>query len=112
VGAFEIRLKNENRAILQIDAPGVEGYILGRSDSKISYIPDIDLATFNALENGVSRRHAALVKHQGMVYVLDLGSVNGTFLNNERLSSDLPYPLGSGEELRLGNLSVYIVKIT
>lgn len=110
-GVLEIRLKNENRAIVQIDAPGIEGYILGRSDTKISYIPDIDLGAFNALENGVSRRHAVLINYQNGVHLLDLGSVNGTFINNERLSSDTPYPLCSGDELRLGSLDISILKI-
>lgn len=110
-GVLEIRLKSENRAIVQIDAPSIEGYIIGRSDTKISYTPDIDLGTYNALENGVSRRHAVLINYQDGVHLLDLGSVNGTFINNERLSSDTPYPLCSGDELRLGSLDISILKI-
>jgi pSer/pThr/pTyr-binding forkhead associated (FHA) protein len=111
VGLLEIRLKTENKAIVQIDAPGVEGYIIGRADHKISYLPDIDLGIYNALENGVSRRHAALINFQNVVHVVDLGSVNGTFLNNERLNADIPYAINIFDELRLGNLDVSISSI-
>jgi pSer/pThr/pTyr-binding forkhead associated (FHA) protein len=92
----------------QIDLSGKEGYIIGRSDRKSSYIPDIDLAVYRALDKGVSRRHAALVRYQGHIHILDLNSINGTFLNGERLTSDMPYLLSSGDKLRVGNFNLVI----
>lgn len=49
----------------------------------------------------VSRQHAAVVPHKnGSVYVIDLGSVHGTFVANERLTKDSPVELEVGQSLR------------
>ncbi len=106
-GQFEIIV---DKNLFRIDAPAVEGYIIGRSDVNSSYRPDIDLAVCSALEKGVSRRHAALVRYQGFIHILDLNSVNGTFINGERLQPDVPYLLNTDDDLRLGTLNVAFVK--
>ncbi|MDX1994234.1 MAG: FHA domain-containing protein [bacterium] len=95
----------------RVPAPGVEGYILGRSDNSSSYTPDIDLAEHSAQERGVSRRHAVLVRHKGLVQIIDLDSVNGTFINGKRLTPQIPYNLNSGDKLSLANLDVFITRI-
>jgi pSer/pThr/pTyr-binding forkhead associated (FHA) protein len=89
---------------LQIDISGTDGFVLGRSDSRSTYVPDIDLAQYKALEKGVSRRHAAFVRYQEQLHILDLGSVNGTFLNGKRLKPEIPVMINSGDELTLGDL--------
>ncbi|XP_074581160.1 protein phosphatase 1 regulatory inhibitor subunit PPP1R8 homolog [Curcuma longa] len=49
----------------------------------------------------VSRQHAAVVPHRnGSIYVIDLGSVHGTFVANERLTKDNPVELEVGQSLR------------
>eukprot|EP00250_Pteridium_aquilinum_P016010 c22889_g1_i1 orf=772-2049(-) len=49
----------------------------------------------------VSRQHAVVVQHKnGSVYVIDLGSVHGTFVANERLSKDSPVELEVGQSLK------------
>jgi pSer/pThr/pTyr-binding forkhead associated (FHA) protein len=120
LGMLEIRVavlaEGEETATLDMEAPPAytliapaeEGYILGRSDSNSSYEPDIDLMAQGAQERGVSRRHAALVRHRGLVHVVDLDSVNGTFLNGKRLSPHIPYPLNAGDRLSLANLEITI----
>ncbi len=109
-GTLEIEVLAEEgpQARFEFSAPGVEGYIIGRSDNKSSYTPDIDLTAYNALQKGLSRRHAALVRYQGMVHVLDLSSVNGTFLNGQRLAPEVPYPVRTGDKLRLGNFNIQL----
>ena len=65
-------------------------YILGRD-------PSCDILLDSP---GVSRRHARLTQ-EGDGYVLeDLGSSNGTFVNDERLAA--PRRLKSGDEVKLG----------
>jgi hypothetical protein len=49
----------------------------------------------------ISRRHAQLTRRQDRLFLTDLGSQNGTFVNRERLSSELE--IHSGDELALGN---------
>jgi pSer/pThr/pTyr-binding forkhead associated (FHA) protein len=47
----------------------------------------------------VSRQHATIEYVDGMFMLSDLGSSNGTFLNDEMLTS--PFPLMSGDRIRL-----------
>lgn len=105
---IQLRAGTENECVFELDAPGTEGYVIGRSDAKSSYIPDVDLAECDALEKGVSRRHAALVRFkESTACLLDLDSSNGTFLNGDRLKPNQPYPLNDGDQIRLGTLTLY-----
>lgn len=110
-GKIRIRVMNVEHQPMLVDSPGTEGFIIGRSDGSTNYIPDIDFANAKAREMGVSRKHAALVRYRGTVQVIDLNSVNGTFLNDERLIPDVPYPLKNGDQLRLGNLELVISQV-
>ena len=47
----------------------------------------------------VSRRHAAIVKKNGDLFIEDQGSLNGTFLNRKRIESA---KLENGDELQIG----------
>ena len=52
--------------------------------------------------NGVSRRHAVLeVKPPNQVWIRDLNSTNGTFVNDQQLSEDA-LALAEGDTVRLG----------
>jgi pSer/pThr/pTyr-binding forkhead associated (FHA) protein len=46
----------------------------------------------------VSRRHARIVRSDGMFFIEDLESANGTFLKIRR-----PIPLESGDEIQVGD---------
>lgn len=48
----------------------------------------------------VSTKHARLMFHDGQWYVEDLGSTNGTYLGNERLTRSMP--VGPRSRVRLG----------
>ncbi len=47
----------------------------------------------------VSRRHAEIRRHEGEFRLLDIGSLNGTYLNRERIDSAV---LSSGDEIQIG----------
>ena len=51
----------------------------------------------------VSRKHTELFENEGQLFVRDLGSLNGTFVNNQRI--DEPKPLKPNELLTLGNVT-------
>jgi diguanylate cyclase (GGDEF)-like protein len=51
----------------------------------------------------VSRRHCQLRKRGGAVFVTDLGSTNGTALNDEVLAPNGEFALRSGDRLRVGS---------
>ena len=48
----------------------------------------------------VSQLHARLFRKDGQLYVEDLGSTNGTYLNRKKVSA--PMPLRRGDRLQIG----------
>ena len=80
--------------------------IIGRAVEDV--VPDIDLTPHNAVELGVSRRHIKLTRQSATIMVQDLGSVNGTFLNGQRLLPYQPRVLRNEDELRLGHMTLRI----
>jgi pSer/pThr/pTyr-binding forkhead associated (FHA) protein len=84
--------------------PGKMEIVIGREDPVSGIFPDIDLDPHEGQEAGVGRRHVRLVLQNGQVYVEDLNSVNGTFVNKTRLAPGNLQPLNGGDELRLGKL--------
>lgn len=85
------------------------GVVIGRSDDATRYQPDIDLALCAGREKGVSRRHAALVHYKGSPHIVDLSSINGTYLNGQLLPAEKPASLGDDNVVRLGTLEIRIV---
>lgn len=57
-------------------------------------------ADFHLPRKGVSRRHACIERAESGYRLLDLGSTNGTFLNDRRIQE--PTPLRSGDRIRVG----------
>src|SRR5690606_22097604 len=64
--------------------------VFGRADSGISNAPDVDLSPFGAFDKGVSRIHAALIRQDATLTLLDLESSNGTLINGRRVSPNQP----------------------
>jgi molybdenum cofactor synthesis domain-containing protein len=81
---------------------------IGRLDRTSGSFPDVDLTSHGGLEKGVSRRHAEIIRRGSEVSIKDLGSINGTFLNRKKLIPFFPQALKSGDELRLGRLTLQI----
>ena len=96
------------------DAPGPIVFqprletVLGRLDPASGTVPDLDLTPYGALEKGVSRVHAAIRRGEDTLTLVDLGSVNGTHLNGQRLIPNQPRVLRDGDEIRLGKLVAHI----
>jgi hypothetical protein len=82
--------------------------VIGRSDSKGANQVQIDLAAFDGRALGVSRRHAILFRMKNALYIADLESSNGTYVNGERLASKQPRLLHNGDEISFGKLRCYI----
>ena len=88
----------------QVEFPLSKEINIGRLDATTATFPDIDLTTDGALEKGVSRRHAKITRKGSELYLEDLGSVNGTFVNGKRLTPYLPHTLSTDDEIRLGKM--------
>ncbi len=82
--------------------------VFGRLDTTAPNKPDFDLTPYGAFEKGVSRLHAALVRHENSVTLLDLGSANGTAVNGKRLPVNQPRVLQDGDEITFGELSAHV----
>lgn len=82
---------------------------IGRTDRANGIFPQVDLDPEGGYEAGVSRKHAQITKQSEVFYIKDLGSVNGSFLNKQRLAPETPQPLKDGDELRLGNIVMKVV---
>lgn len=77
-------------------APGMEyevgeGAVMGRGDQ----------AEIRLEDPFASSRHARLVRQGGAVVLEDMGSTNGTYLNEELMSG--PQPLHPGDRVRIGD---------
>lgn len=63
-----------------------------------------DLTPFQGQHYGVSRRHARLIREDGLLKIEDLGSRNGTYINGIWLFPHVAHPLQDGDIIRLGGL--------
>ena len=78
-----------------------QSVVLGRIDPDEHLYPEVDLTAYGAYVRGVSRQHLRLTLQDGLFYITDLSSGNGTHLNGESLPPHKPYPLQNGDELLL-----------
>jgi hypothetical protein len=67
---------------------------------------DIDLKKWNGYYLGVSRRHICLRPTWKRLYIFDLSSTNGTYLNGVLLGPSRARPLSDGDVLTLGHLHI------
>ena len=84
-----------------------QAFVIGRKMTDIKTDKFVDLTAHGAYENGVSTRHAMIRKKGSGYEVIDLGSTNGTILNEHTLRPNIAYALPAAAQLRLGKLSIY-----
>lgn len=80
-----------------LDLPAAGTFVVGRS-------PDTDLPVSDPR---ISRRHLQLRAAGGKLYAQDLGSSNGTFCNDDKLTAERE--VQAGDRLRLGALVLTVV---
>ncbi|MEO6068389.1 MAG: FHA domain-containing protein [Gemmatimonadales bacterium] len=94
--------------------PGPLASILVRSGTKKGQripirvpVVNIGRAEYNDIvlpEESVSTQHAKLQRRDGVWFLVDLGSTNGTFVDGEKLSGEMP--IAPGSTVRFGDASV------
>lgn len=60
------------------------------------------------VEEMVSRRHAKIELRDGIIYVEDLGSTNGTFINGERINKA---QIGDGDRILIGSNILKVMRL-
>lgn len=72
-----------------------EKYLIGRGQS----------CQLRPKSESISRKHCIIVVRKGKVFVQDLKSRNGTFVNGTRVSTDKASVLKNGDELTIGKMA-------
>ncbi|MEX0952244.1 MAG: FHA domain-containing protein [Nitriliruptoraceae bacterium] len=78
-------------------------FLLDREVTTVGRHPDSDIFLDDVT---VSRRHAELVRHDGVITVNDLGSLNGSYVNGERVDRR---GLGTGDEVQIGRFKLLFI---
>ena len=79
--------------------------LMGRSQRSTGHRPDFDM-TFYDPEGYVSRRHAHIIKARNGYFISDLGSSNGTLVNDRLLSPNRPRLLRNGDKITIGQVVI------
>lgn len=83
--------------------------LVGRTDPLSNIFPEVDLSRFDP-QTKVSRRHARIWREGDAFLVEDLGSVNGTVINDIiRLEPRQPRALDSGDRIKLGETTLHFL---
>src|SRR5438552_13974535 len=82
---------------------------IGRADPVTGTLPDIDLTPVDN-NRSVSRRHAKVIRANNEYHVLEeVGTVNGTYVNDVRIPTGVPVTLHNGDLLKIGLISMKTV---
>ena len=82
---------------------------IGRADPVTGILPDIDLTPVDN-NRSVSRRHAKIIKTGHEYHVLEeVGTVNGTYVNDQRIPTGVPVTLHNGDMVKIGLIALKAV---
>ena len=84
-------------------------FTLGRISEGQPIMPDVDLSPYQAYANGVSRLHAVVKQTASRIWIMDLGSANGTYINGKRLNPNIEHTLNNGDIIALGKLKIQVL---
>lgn len=84
-------------------------FVIGRKVGEETVESFLDLAKWGGYQLGLSKRHVTIRRAENAYEVIDLSSSNGTWLNDEQLLPDKPYPFASGSQLRLAKMRLFVL---
>ena len=84
-------------------------FTIGRISEGQPIMPDIDLSPYQAYTNGVSRLHAVIKREASRIFLMDLDSANGTYINGKRLNPNVEHTLKNGDVVALGKLKIQVL---
>lgn len=93
---------------ITLPVPDRDMSIIGRTHRNTR--ADIDLGPYGAAKVGISRHHARLTREGSQWFIDDLGSLNGTFVNDVQVKAGHPTSLKNGDVVRCSHMSfVFLV---
>jgi pSer/pThr/pTyr-binding forkhead associated (FHA) protein len=103
-------LHAQSNSLISLTADAKSVIHIGKPNDRVP--PDINVSVFSSAEV-VSRIHAAIHHEEGHFFVEDVGSANGTYLNNMPLTPSTRYRLRVGDRITLGKgeLMTFIFKM-
>lgn len=75
-------------------------YVIGKEKDKVDGIITSRLA---------SRKHAKITCQKNQIYIEDLGSTNGTYVNEHKIIDHSMVPLFPGDEVRFADISYHVM---
>src|SRR5215213_8423135 len=82
---------------------------IGRADPVTGILPDIDLTPVDN-NRSVSRRHAKIIRSGDEYLVLEeVGTVNGTYVNDQRIPTGVPVTMHNGDLVKIGLIAMKAV---
>ena len=105
----ELVLSNNQR--IPLDSQRAE-YVIGWRDARTLAGPEIDLTPIGGSSLGVSRQHAVVRCNAGHWTIEDLGSTNGTYLNDQALAPHSPMLLQDRTTIRVGTVQLFFRYVT
>ena len=79
---------------------------IGRADPVTGILPDIDLTPVDT-NRSVSRRHAKIIRTGHDYHVLEeVGTVNGTYVNDQRIPTGTPVTIHDGDLVKIGLIAM------
>jgi WD40 repeat protein/pSer/pThr/pTyr-binding forkhead associated (FHA) protein len=84
---------------------------IGKTDVVTGILPDIDLTPVDP-KRSVSRRHAKIIR-SGSLYVIleEVGTVNGTYVNDQRIPTGTPVGVHDGDLIKIGLVTLKVVLV-
>lgn len=80
---------------------------IGRTDQESTSVT-LDVTPFYGAELGVSRLHAEIVFQEGSYFIKDMGSTNGTWVNNTKIAPYRQTLLQDADQIRLGHFTMLV----
>jgi hypothetical protein len=84
-------------------------FFIGRDVGEDIWKPMVDLSEVDGYSMGVSRRHAMVRPVEHGYEIIDLFSTNGTWMDGQRLISNISYTLAPGAQLRIGQELMLVI---
>jgi CRP-like cAMP-binding protein len=89
-----------------LELPDVVEARVGRPDSSVGSVPEVDLTPFNQART-VSRAHAKILRRDGKLFVVaEAGTTNGTYVDGQLLEAGIPREVRGGESVTFGTVTL------